>query len=80
MAAGNGQATTEVPTTVANTQRVLTYSTFATGAVYMADKRLEWGLDNIETAFLTVTLTALCAFLWNGLKDLNYRFTPKDNR
>jgi len=64
-------------TTGSNTVLVGAYTGLASGAVYMADKRLEWGLDGIETAFLVTAVSAVAAFVWNFLKDKN---VVKDNR
>jgi hypothetical protein len=64
-------------TTTSNTVLVGAYTGLASGAVYMADKRLDWNLDGIETAFLVTAISAVAAFVWNKLKD---RGVVTDNR
>ncbi len=64
-------------TTLTNTVLVGGYTGLASGAVYMADKRLELNLDSVETAFLVTAVSAVVAFIWNKLKD---RGIVTDNR
>ena len=68
-----------------NVARVASYgaggTTFAMGLTYMADKRLELNLDQVETAFVvgvvTWVSTVAVAYVWNRLKD---RGKITDNR
>lgn len=64
-------------TTATNTALVGAYTGLSSGAVYMADKRFDWNLDGIETAFLVTVLSAVAALVWNRLKDSG---VVKDNR
>lgn len=64
-------------TTVANTGRVLSYSTLASGLVYSLNKRTTINLDEMEIWLASAALAALFAFLWNLAKDHGL---IKDNR